>query len=624
MRSSQESVEQACSDVGPAWILPPARVTSRAGHAAGRAGRVSMRGNARSSARFGAIVTAVRYHTASPISLAGDPRGKRNSSRAATMARIPKLKPDERRHARSPSTMPRPSRREASSGRTTRRRRTKSIRRGQGQGRRGDSDCDAAMRRRGEVKRARVSGPRCSVARPTRAYGSAVAPARDRGQQAAGALLLRAAAAHARGALGSARALNVADLARRDRAESPRRRRPRARRRGQLSLPQQLNDLGRPQLPFTSIALGFKMFGLHEWAGRAPLALWGVLGVARDLRLGLSRSSIAARAGVFSAVALDDDAASSSCRSRTMLGDIVTMSAVAMAFGGLAVAVFDRGRRRRGRTSCARGSRGSCVGVLRARRRGSTRAARSSASPFPTLGVCARVRAIARTANAECASHDLLGRGRAHLARRSDGPDWRLLLAYRSAIDAPERGSSQPAWISNPCRSRAGWSHPPTKYPTFDFPCSATSPRASRRGALSRRLRSAACSHRAEDRGPPTRSLARARRAWRCSSATGPRVRRARLARGPHRPRRVRSARDHRRGVWCRAPRLRARRPPVGRGRGRDRHVPRHLPSRDAQPAGEGVPRVLRRRRRLPGELQGVLARGLDDRPRRLRGHRCS
>ena len=38
------------------------------------------------------------------------------------------------------------------------------------------------------------------------------------------------------------------------------------------SLPH-LNDLGRPQLPFSSIALGFKMFGLHEWAGRAPLAL---------------------------------------------------------------------------------------------------------------------------------------------------------------------------------------------------------------------------------------------------------------------------------------------------------------------------------------------------------------
>src|SRR5580692_3113908 len=71
--------------------------------------------------------------------------------------------------------------------------------------------------------------------------------------------------------------LNVADLARRlalnlfgagtlslDGAEN--------------SLPH-LNDLGRPELPFDSIALGFRVFGLHEWAGRAPLALWGVAGV---------------------------------------------------------------------------------------------------------------------------------------------------------------------------------------------------------------------------------------------------------------------------------------------------------------------------------------------------------
>jgi len=44
------------------------------------------------------------------------------------------------------------------------------------------------------------------------------------------------------------------------------------------SLPH-MNDLGRPQLPFSSIALGFKTFGLHEWAGRGPLALWGLIGV---------------------------------------------------------------------------------------------------------------------------------------------------------------------------------------------------------------------------------------------------------------------------------------------------------------------------------------------------------
>ena len=50
------------------------------------------------------------------------------------------------------------------------------------------------------------------------------------------------------------------------------------------SLPH-LNDLGRPELPFTSIALGFKLFGLHEWAGRAPLALWGLARGAGDVRV---------------------------------------------------------------------------------------------------------------------------------------------------------------------------------------------------------------------------------------------------------------------------------------------------------------------------------------------------
>src|SRR5262249_20787947 len=44
------------------------------------------------------------------------------------------------------------------------------------------------------------------------------------------------------------------------------------------SLPH-LNALGRPQLPFSSIALGFTLFGLHDWAGRLPMALWGLLGV---------------------------------------------------------------------------------------------------------------------------------------------------------------------------------------------------------------------------------------------------------------------------------------------------------------------------------------------------------
>lgn len=105
------------------------------------------------------------------------------------------------------------------------------------------------------------------------------------------------------------------------------------------SLPH-LNDLGRPQLPFTSIALGFKTFGLHEWAGRSPLALWGVLGVLATY--GWVSRLVDRRAGVFSAVALTTMPLFF-VQSRTMLGDIVMMSAFAMSFGGLLVAVFDRG-----------------------------------------------------------------------------------------------------------------------------------------------------------------------------------------------------------------------------------------------------------------------------------------
>jgi 4-amino-4-deoxy-L-arabinose transferase-like glycosyltransferase len=104
------------------------------------------------------------------------------------------------------------------------------------------------------------------------------------------------------------------------------------------SLPH-LNDLGRPQLPFTSIALGFKLFGLHEWAGRAPLALWGLAGVVTTY--GFIARLVDRRAGLYAAIALTTMPLYF-VQARTMLGDIVTMSAIAMSFGGLAVAVFDR------------------------------------------------------------------------------------------------------------------------------------------------------------------------------------------------------------------------------------------------------------------------------------------
>ncbi len=100
-----------------------------------------------------------------------------------------------------------------------------------------------------------------------------------------------------------------------------------------------LDDLGRPQLPFTSIALGFKLFGLREWAGRLPLALWGLAGVV--CTYGWVARLVDRRAGAFAAVALSTMPLYF-VQSRTMLGDICTMSALTMSFGGLAVTVFDQ------------------------------------------------------------------------------------------------------------------------------------------------------------------------------------------------------------------------------------------------------------------------------------------
>jgi 4-amino-4-deoxy-L-arabinose transferase-like glycosyltransferase len=104
------------------------------------------------------------------------------------------------------------------------------------------------------------------------------------------------------------------------------------------SLPH-LNDLGRPQLPFTSIALGFELFGLHEWAGRLPLALWGLAGVLATYAF-VARL-FDRRTGVYAAVALTTMPVYF-VQARTMLGDVCTMAGLAMAFGGLAVAAFDR------------------------------------------------------------------------------------------------------------------------------------------------------------------------------------------------------------------------------------------------------------------------------------------
>ncbi len=100
-----------------------------------------------------------------------------------------------------------------------------------------------------------------------------------------------------------------------------------------------LGALARGQLPFTSVAIGFKLFGLHEWAGRLPLALWGLLGL-------LSVYGMVARladrvAAAFSVIVLATMPLYF-LHARTILGDIVTMAGVAMATAGLVVAVFGR------------------------------------------------------------------------------------------------------------------------------------------------------------------------------------------------------------------------------------------------------------------------------------------
>jgi 4-amino-4-deoxy-L-arabinose transferase-like glycosyltransferase len=99
-----------------------------------------------------------------------------------------------------------------------------------------------------------------------------------------------------------------------------------------------LSDLRMGELPFTSMALGFKLFGLHDWAGRLPLALWAFAGIAAVHAL-LSRL-VSRRAGLYAAIALVTMPLYF-MQARTMLGDVVTMAAFTLAFSGLIGAMLD-------------------------------------------------------------------------------------------------------------------------------------------------------------------------------------------------------------------------------------------------------------------------------------------
>jgi hypothetical protein len=100
-----------------------------------------------------------------------------------------------------------------------------------------------------------------------------------------------------------------------------------------------IGELGRGELPFDSIAIGLRLFGLHDWAGRMPLVLWGLVGVGALYWL-LARL-VNRRAGFYGAVILSTMPLYF-LQARTMLGEIVTMAAISVATAGLGIATFDR------------------------------------------------------------------------------------------------------------------------------------------------------------------------------------------------------------------------------------------------------------------------------------------
>jgi hypothetical protein len=97
-------------------------------------------------------------------------------------------------------------------------------------------------------------------------------------------------------------------------------------------------EVGRGELPVLAIALGFRVFGLSPWAGRLPLALFGLAGVCALFFL-VSRLSTR-RAAWLSVLALSTMPLYF-LQARTLLGDGVTLASALFAWAGLGVAVFD-------------------------------------------------------------------------------------------------------------------------------------------------------------------------------------------------------------------------------------------------------------------------------------------
>ncbi len=112
---------------------------------------------------------------------------------------------------------------------------------------------------------------------------------------------------------------------------------------GELAIPGADNslpiraDLGRGELPFSSAALGFRLFGLSEWAGRLSLVAWALCGLVA-LYVALCRLWDR-RAALYSVVILATTPLYF-LQARTLLGDAVTLATFTIAWSSLSTAVL--------------------------------------------------------------------------------------------------------------------------------------------------------------------------------------------------------------------------------------------------------------------------------------------
>lgn len=120
-------------------------------------------------------------------------------------------------------------------------------------------------------------------------------------------------------------------------------------------------EVGRGELPFTSIGVGLRLFGLHAWAARLPLVAWSFVGL---LATYLLVRRLADRTAALLAVLVLGTTPLYVLQTRTLLGDIVTMAGVAIATAGLALAAFDAASPRARAGWLVLGLLGLVVGLL--------------------------------------------------------------------------------------------------------------------------------------------------------------------------------------------------------------------------------------------------------------------